>query len=384
MRVLWVSNAPWTPTGYGQQTALVCRRLAADGHDVAIAANYGLQGRMTRWEGIEVLPQGFDQYGNDIIPMHAEYHRADWLVTLYDVWAFKATAQLQTRNVAAWTPVDHRPVPPAVAEWFHRSGAVPIAMSQFGRDQLARRGLEPLYVPHGVDLAAFNCDPDPAEARDLFNIPADSYCVVMNAANKGHMPRKGWPEAFLAFGELARRHPDAVLFVHAEQFGAMGLNLDRLADACAIPREQIRWIDAYALMTGALPPQAIARLYRAGDVLLAPSRGEGFGIPVLEAQACGRPVIVSDATAQSELCGDGWLLPGEPEWDEAQESWWHKANVQATYEALEAAYDRGRADSAKAVEFAAQYDADLLHEQMWRPIMAELAERTPTMEPVPS
>jgi hypothetical protein len=41
-RILWVSNAPWAATGYGQQTAQAITRLKADGNDVAVASNYGL------------------------------------------------------------------------------------------------------------------------------------------------------------------------------------------------------------------------------------------------------------------------------------------------------------------------------------------------------
>ena len=41
-RILFSSNAPFAPTGYGVQTAQVVSRMAADTHEVAIACNYGL------------------------------------------------------------------------------------------------------------------------------------------------------------------------------------------------------------------------------------------------------------------------------------------------------------------------------------------------------
>ena len=46
-RILWVSNAPWATTGYGQQTAQLTTRLKANGDEVAIAANYGLEAAST-------------------------------------------------------------------------------------------------------------------------------------------------------------------------------------------------------------------------------------------------------------------------------------------------------------------------------------------------
>lgn len=387
MRILWHSNAPWAPTGYGNQTALVASRLAADGHDVAISLNYGMQGGSTKWHGLKVYPMMIDQYGQDALVHHSMHHEADWTISLYDVWAFSSepfTSWAQRNNLAAWTPVDHRPCPPAVLAWFHKTGAVPIAMSKYGARQLANGGLDPLYVPHGVDTSVFKPADDVAEARELFDIPQDAYVVLMNAANKGAQMRKGFWESIAAFAELARKRSDAVLYMHTEQFGqGMGVNLDEICRSVGLAEGQVRWINQYAYLTGSLPEEAMAKLYRASDVLLAPSKGEGFGIPVIEAQACGRPVIVSDFTAQPELVGDGWLVRGEPDWDAAQASCFFKPYVESVYECLEAAYARGRGDSAKAVEFiAGEYDADLVHATMWRPIIEQLAERAPTREPI--
>ena len=387
MRVLWCSNAPWCPTGYGNQTALVTKRLEADGHNVAIAANYGLQGGSWKWRGLKVYPMLRDPYGQDALVNHAQHHEADWSILLYDVWAFSAdgfAGWAQRNNLAAWTPVDHFPAPPAVAGWFHKTGAVPIAMSKYGAEQLAKRGLRPLYAPHGVDTSVFNLEPDPVAGRELFGIPQDAYVVLMNAANKGVQMRKGFWQALTAFGQLARERSDAFLYMHTSEQGlGGGVDLGEMAAAAGIPQHQIKFIDQYVYDAGALPDEALAQLYRASDCLLAPSKGEGFGIPVIEAQACGRPVIVSNFSAQPELVGDGWLVRGEPEWDPAQGSSFFLPYIESVYDSLSQAYDRGRGDSLQAAEFIAKgYDADLVHELHWRPIMVELAERTPSLEPI--
>ena len=58
---------------------------------------------------------------------------------------------------------------------------------------------------------------------------------------------------------------------------------------------------------GSTPP-ALAAVYRACHVLAFPSIHEGFGRPIIEAQACGLPVVVADTASAHEIAGDGALI----------------------------------------------------------------------------
>lgn len=377
MKVLWCSNAPWAGTGYGNQTDLVCRSLVGDGHDVALFANYGLAGSKMDWNGMTVLPSGYDVWGNDVIGGHARNHFGDGrgvVITLFDVWVAQSE-KWAGLDVASWVPVDHVPTPPKVLKYFAETKATAIAMSQFGQRMLSSAGVDALYAPHGVDTQLFQpdvLDVNGVSPRELFGVPADAFVVGMNAANKGNVKiRKSFPQAFAAFGLFVKDHPDAVLLVHSEMAGmGSGVSLPRLAEACGIPAGNVIFTEQYAYKMG-LSAQAMVALYQAMDVLMAPSMGEGFGIPVVEAQACGVPVIVSDFSAQPELVGSGWLIDGLPDWEEGQGAWLHLPNINTIVDALGEAY-RGKGIPANARAKALEYDHQLVFDTYWRPILTEL------------
>ena len=116
--------------------------------------------------------------------------------------------------------------------------------------------------------------------------------------------------------------------------------------------------------------------------MLATSYGEGFGIPTIEAQACGTPVIVSEFAASTELMGDGWLVEGQPLWDAPQSSWFNTPRVPGIVDALEQAYQRGQGTSEKAVEFASGYNADSVFNKYWKPALRVLGAKG-TERPTP-
>ena len=375
----WNSNAPWACTGYGQQSAQITMRLKALGHDVAIFNNYGLEGSNTDWNGIPVYQRGADLYSNDVVPAHMH----DWtqrhpkqghiLFTLYDVWVFKGD-RWHDWNVASWVPVDHLPVPPEVTKWLARDSVTPIAMSQYGQSMIENVGIESLYAPHGIEPVFKPMKRHKGTTgRDYIGISEDKFVVGMNAANKGVSPnRKAFGENILAFSMFAQKHDDVVLYLHTDQMGALGgIRLLQLLQSCGVPEEKFKFVDPYTYRTG-IDQQTLATIYTAMDVLLATSYGEGFGIPTVEAQACGTPVIISDFAASTELLGDGWLIDGQPLWDAPQSSWFHMPSVPAIVDALEQAYQRGRGRSEKAQEFAKAYNADTVFEEHWKPVLTVL------------
>ncbi len=383
MKVAWFSNSPWAGTGYGVQTAEILPRLKADGHDVASVSNYGLAGAPLDWQGIPCLPMGYEAYSNDIAGAHmANFIQGKgWGITLYDVWTLKGDLW-DGFPLAAWVPVDHDPAPPEVVAWFGKgkSPRVPIAMSKFGEDRLKKAGLtDVLYAPHSVDTKLFT--PDGPDLRAEFGIPKDAHVTLVNSANKGVPTRKSFPELFAAWAIFARKHKDAFLFVHTEIAGlATGLNLPRLLLAVGAPMEQVKFIPQYQYRSG-IPTSEMPKIYRMADLLAAPSRGEGFCVPLIEAQSCSVPVLVSKWTAQPELVGAGWQVGGQPEWNEWMQSWWLVPNIERIVESLEDSYaakgdsERSAQLRADARSLALKYDSQTVYEAHWRPIMAELESR---------
>ncbi|MBX5461636.1 MAG: glycosyltransferase family 4 protein [Steroidobacteraceae bacterium] len=383
MKILIHSNAPWAPTGYGQQTGLFAERFQRLGHDVAISATWGLHGAQLEWHGMRVYPSD-DSWGNRTLgAVAAHFGDGDpvLVLTLGDVWVFTAPSFAEL-NVAAWTPVDHAPAPPKVAAFFHRTGATPIAMSRFGERMLRQEGLEPLYAPHAVDCSVFR-PLDRAECRDHLGLPQDAFVVGMVAANKGWAPpRKAFGQVFAAVGELCREHDDAWLYVHAECTGVHGgVNLMELARACKIPPDRIKLTNPAALELG-VGQERMAAIFSAFDVLANPSYGEGFGVPIIEAQACGTPVIVSDVTAMPELCGAGWIVETEPWWDCTQGAFFGQPLISSVHGALQRAYnargDQQLRDQART--FAVAYDAERVLEEFWAPVLERLDPSRPERE----
>jgi glycosyltransferase involved in cell wall biosynthesis len=375
-RLLWLSNAPWGGSGYGEQTALFLPRLRDQGHDVAALCNWGLQGRETRWGGITCYPSD-GYWGNHNLGVFAEHHQADQVIALCDAWVLKPDAWPDRLEAAVWAPIDHWPIPPLVLAVLAHERITPIAMSRFGFDLMQTFELDPIYVPHGVDTRLFRPQRELRDAiRDELGIPRDVFLVGMVGANVGNpsLPRKAFPQALMAFNQLAKRHDDAWLYIHTNATPQdTGIKLDTLATVIGCPPGRIRFPHAKAFQLG-IPAQALAYTYQAFDVLLQPSMGEGFGIPIVEAQASGVPVITSNHSAMSELCGAGWLVEGDPWWDALQESFFITPHIRSIIDALEAAYAaRDDLELRKRAEwFAADYDADLVAERYWRPALARL------------
>ncbi len=380
MKILWHSNAPWVPSGYGVQTALFAPRLAQMGHDVACSGFFGSHGANLVWNGLPVYPAGYQGYGNDVVHGHATQHfRGNFseglVISLMDTWVIDPSIA-RLLNWLAWTPVDHEEVPPAVAGVIREGEIIPLAMSKHGEHALRSEGLNPLYVPHGVDCSFYkpldNYDDRPRVRREL-GWPEDAFIVGMVAANRGWPSRKSYPQALEAFGKFAQGHPDVHLYLHTEINGVHQAPAIRpMLEEFGITPDKVSIIDQYMYACGS-HPEYLRSAYQCMDVLLNPSMGEGFGIPILEAQACGTPVIVTNTTSMMELAHAGWAVDGTRFYTD-QRGYQVIPNINSLVDALKQAYRMSSRMRGGARGFALNYNADDLM-PTWENLLREVESR---------
>lgn len=378
VRIMWFSNAPWARTGYGAQTKIFVPRLAKLGHDMAVTAFYGLEGSTLNWNGIPVYPRAAHPYGQDVLAAHSAHFQADICISLLDAWVFEPAMFPRTRWVT-WFPVDMNPIPPGVALKCAQAYQA-IAYSRYGLEQAQAAGVNAVYVPHGYEPEQYYpmSDTDRARARELLQWPKSKFIVGMVAANKGAPSRKSFPQALEAFANFHKRHADTMLYLHTvEGRNGEGVNLPEMCEHLGLRvGEDVKFVDAHANLIG-LPEEYMAGVYNAIDVLLSPSMGEGFGIPILEAQACGCPVIVGEWTSMPELFFGGQMIPAA----EADKFWTllgayqYLPRVGAIEDALEAQYRKPKRLTVTQTRMTDEYKADNVTEKYWRPVLDDIAAR---------
>ena len=162
-----------------------------------------------------------------------------------------------------------------------------------------------VVVPHGVDHDRFS-PVEPAPGQDWADLEALGVPVGRPlVAYVGTLePRKGIAPLVRAFDLVAQRYPDPVLVLA----GQPGWGLAETERALATARHADR-----VVRTGYVPDRAVPALLRQATVVAYPALEEGFGLPALEALACGAPLVTTEGTAMAEMSGAAALLvpPGD-------------------------------------------------------------------------
>jgi glycosyltransferase involved in cell wall biosynthesis len=112
-------------------------------------------------------------------------------------------------------------------------------------------------------------------------------------------PRKNLPGLISAFGQArrTRRLPQVLVLAGAPGWGVEPVRARIAAEGLA---DVVR-------LTGPVSEAQLLALYRAADLFAFPSLYEGFGLPVVEAMACGTPVVTANVAALPEVAGDAAL-----------------------------------------------------------------------------
>ena len=376
MNILFHANAPWAPTGYGVQGKHLTKGWQRLGHEVWYSAYYGLHGASLNLGGIHILPPGMDSWGNDVIRGHAQRSKADVIVSLLDIWVLnpEVWGDLPAKW-APWFPIDQVPCPPQVLD-NARLADYPLVYTRFAQDVMAAEGVDCHYIPHGIDTSVFYPRENVAEIREHGGMSPDDFLVGMVAANKDNPSRKNMWDQMQAFQRFHDRHPNSMLYIHSYPRSHQGgVDLDGYAQELGIA-DCVMFPDTYNYIQGLYSDNTMADLYSSFDVLLSATRGEGFCIPLLEAQACGTPVISTNWTAMPELTWYGEAVPVKATFRHQLGGQWAVPDTEAILAALEAAYqqtdDQKAIGAVGGIDRTSAFDWQLLIDNHWKPLLERI------------
>jgi glycosyltransferase involved in cell wall biosynthesis len=142
-----------------------------------------------------------------------------------------------------------------------------------------------------------------ADLVELYDVPPERITVAHHGIDPAFTPG-GRPDSYALFVGSIQARKDPLAAVDAAS--AAGLRLV-VAGPTRDPELALELERRGADLRGYLDKPALADLYRSAACLILPSRYEGFGLPVLEAMACGTPAVIAPEPALREVAGDAAL-----------------------------------------------------------------------------
>lgn len=316
MRILSYGDNPLTSTGYGTVWFNLLRDWAKLRPDWEFM-HVGWQSRdrpHKTVEGYTMLPMKQNEYGYDTVYKYLMDYKPDFLVTLCDVgWqagyiehVFKAKQAGWKGKWIAYTPVDTHEWTMTWDETFDAPD-INVAMAQFGYDVMKKHNVKnPYLIKHGVDLESFK-PMDKEAMKERFGL-GGKFTVGFVGRNQ---IRKMIDRILFGFKIFAEGKDDVALVLHTDQEPPQqGWSLPymqwklKIEDKLKLTKTNLDIIGRQMLQ-----PSNMNDIYNMMNVFCYGTGGEGFGLPGIECQAAGVPLLMTDCTTALDLCRDENKIP---------------------------------------------------------------------------
>jgi glycosyltransferase involved in cell wall biosynthesis len=324
----------WSHTGFGVVTEALGSRLLALGVDVRVlAVNHRGEPVKGPLAGRVWPDEALSSYGlkPSVGSITGELWRTldpddewqpDAILAIADVsgllgYVTGAIEAWRTVPVYHYCPIEGDNLPPMWRQLWDLFQ--PVAMSDYGARVIGDhigRAVPRIY--HGVDAETFRpvtmSDPLIVDGKTLrsqddckawMGFPTDRKMLLRADRNA---VRKRYETLLRAFVDIARADPLVDLVLHCRPIDPEGIDLwQEIGRMPEDIRERVKFTNAHDTFKG-LSREGLAALYNAADVYISTTGGEGFGLTLAEAMACGTPVVCTDWAAEREVVGDGGVL----------------------------------------------------------------------------
>jgi len=305
LRVLWISDYN-LPTGLGKVSYRLVQELKKRGFDVAVGTPYMAGPPFYLGETFLYPMPHLDK---NLLAYAIENFHPDVVVCYLTHWTYRQAGEpARERNVPfVWyATCEFESVPPSFIQPLIGSNLI-MTTSEFAKRVMARFIPEEYLevVPHGVDEVYHPMNP-----RPKFEPYAEKFTYGMVGRNA---TRKDFGGLINSFGRLPSEvKENSILYLHTavKEIGGEKPGWDiswfimrnNLIGKVVTPDFNSMWIGS--------TEKKLAEIYNCLDVYVQATFGESFGLPVLEAMACGLPVIASENSSLPEIVGDaGMLVP---------------------------------------------------------------------------
>jgi len=386
LRILWSSNGFFTNSGYGVETREILGRLLDDGWIVGHIAFYGLESFPQMMDipspkggqKIKVYPKMAHPYGSDALINCGIDFKAHVIFTMQDVWPLDPNHLRRIKMYIPYVPIDQEPVPPEVIMRLRFANRI-ITFSRYGQAALEKAGLFSDLILEGTNVNTFK-PLDKKKMREKFKLPQDIFLFGVIGANKDNPPRKSYQEMIEAFNIFQKRHPEARMMFHTQQHAPGGFPIIPFAKHLGC-NQKIFFIEPVR-GTHFFDSEKICQEINAFDVCLHTSQTEGFGLVIIEAQACGVPIIVTRGMSMPELVIEG--KTGEiaevasKRFSPAQ-GYWVVPSVPSIVEKMEILYKKLHQKNTIAKDcrkwIADNYNIDTIVKEKWIPYLEKLQKK---------
>jgi len=439
MKILFCSSGPYSGSGYGTQVYHLMKYFTSQNHQVGLIATdfgkfmpyrttpytffevvslnrFNIEKEMTDLPDYPLYPIRDNDYGWDVIEQHYQHFNADALIFFRDPWKIlEISAPVQIPDTTfIWVPIDHDPVSDTLLKCVRVMPHI-VSMSDFGYNQLVRHGIKNTMIPHCIEPSpeiehyrglenlsrlkqlyrSIRPTPDSNELDDRLLTPSQQnsqlleeirgrYPIILISLTNNQFPsRKAIDANLQAVRLFVTNYPESKIVIHSNMSGFQnnrreGINMDYICKQLQFPPGMI-----YVPYNDRIVSRhQITELYLVADILLHCSAGEGFGVPIIEAQYYGTSVVTNYCTAMPELTYNGICVSQNQKlFVNNVNSYWYYPNIDDVSKALHQLVTRNKDLQNRMINDGSRFIRDYFNVdkigQSWLRLIRQYANNSP-------